>query len=238
MNRTLFISAALILAGLPVWATLTFAGELKPVQLLKPQVEQGRPLMQALKDRSSSRSFSKEKLPLQVLSNLLWAAFGVNRQDSGKRTAPSAMNWQEIEIYVAAPEGLYLYNARAHVLDPILPGDIRAMTGRQEFVKDAPVNLIYVADYSRMGTATKEDRGYLFGRRHRFHRRECLSVLRFRGPGGCCARFDRQGRIGKVDEAPAGAESNSGPVSRISEKVGTATADGSLSGFKFCEDLY
>jgi SagB-type dehydrogenase family enzyme len=158
MNRTLFISAALILAGLPVWATLTFAGELKPVQLLKPQVEQGRPLMRALKDRSSSRSFSKEKLSLQVLSNLLWAAFGVNRPDTGKRTAPSAMNWQEIEIYVALPEGLYMYNAKAHVLDPILPGDIRSMTGRQDFVKDAPVNLIYVADYSRMGTAAKEDK--------------------------------------------------------------------------------
>jgi SagB-type dehydrogenase family enzyme len=113
--------------------------------------------MQVLKDRGSSRSFSTEKLPLQVLSNLLWAAFGINRPDSGKRTAPSAVNWQEIDIYVATVDGLYLYDAKAQQLQPILSEDIRVMTGRQPFVKEAPVNLIYVADLSRMGTASKED---------------------------------------------------------------------------------
>jgi len=114
--------------------------------------------MQVLKDRSSSRSFRSEKLPLQVISNLLWAAFGINRPDTGKRTAPSAVNWQEIDIYIAMAEGLYLYDAKTHILKPVLSADIRAMTGRQEFVKDAPVNLIYVADFSRIGTATKEDK--------------------------------------------------------------------------------
>ena len=83
-------------------------------------MEIGKPLMQVLKDRKSSRSFSPEKLPLQVLSNLLWAAFGVNRQESGKRTAPSAVNWQEIDIYVAMAEGLYLYNAKTHILEQIM----------------------------------------------------------------------------------------------------------------------
>jgi SagB-type dehydrogenase family enzyme len=160
MNKILFLNASFILMFLPIFAMLTFAEELKPIQLLKPQLDKGRPLMQVFKDRSSSRSFSKEKLPLQVISDLFWAAFGVNRTETGKRTAPSAMNWQEIDIYVATSDGLYLYDAKTHVLKPVLSEDIRAMTGRQEFVKDAPINLIYVADYSRIGTATKEDKDF------------------------------------------------------------------------------
>jgi SagB-type dehydrogenase family enzyme len=118
----------------------------------------GRPLMQVLKDRSSSRAFSTENVPLHVVSDLLWAAFGINRPDSGKRTAPSARNWQEIDIYVATADGLYLYEARAHTLTPILAGDIRAMTGRQGFVRDVPVNLIYVANFSRMGNAPTDEK--------------------------------------------------------------------------------
>jgi SagB-type dehydrogenase family enzyme len=114
--------------------------------------------MQVLRDRSSCRSFSSEKLPNQILSNLLWAAFGINRPDTGKRTAPSAVNWQEIDIYVATAEGLYLYDAKTQTLEPVLSGDIRPATGKQDFVKEAPVNLIYVADFSRMGTAPKEDK--------------------------------------------------------------------------------
>jgi SagB-type dehydrogenase family enzyme len=113
--------------------------------------------MQVLKDRSTSRSFSARKLPPQVLSNLLWAAFGINRPESGHRTAPSAMDRQEIDIYVATAEGLYVYEAKTHVLQPVLAGDIRDMTGRQPFVADAPVNLVYVADLGRMGKASKEE---------------------------------------------------------------------------------
>ena len=106
--------------------------------------------MQVLKERKSSRSFSEKKLPDQVLSNLLWAAAGINRKDSGKRTAPSAVNWQEVEVYVATADGLYLYDAKAHALNPILSEDIRADTGRQGFVKDVPVNLVFVADFSKI----------------------------------------------------------------------------------------
>jgi SagB-type dehydrogenase family enzyme len=134
------------------------AQELKPIQLLKPQMDSGKPLMQVFKDRTSSRKFSPEKLSDQVLSNLLWAAFGVNREDSGKRTAPSAMNWQEIDIYVTTANGLYLYDAPAHALKPVLAEDIRGLTGRQPFVKKAPVNLVYVADFSRMGKAKDDDK--------------------------------------------------------------------------------
>jgi SagB-type dehydrogenase family enzyme len=116
--------------------------------------------MQVLKDRGSSRSFSSEKLSLQVLSNLLWAASGINRPDSGKRTAPSAVNWQELDIYVATAEGLYLFDAKSHRLNPILPEDIRALTGGQPFVREAPVNLVYVADFSRMGRGTNEEKEF------------------------------------------------------------------------------
>ena len=141
-----------------ICATFSYSAEPKPVKLPVPQIDGGRPLMQVLKDRTSSRSVSPEKLPVQVLSNLLWAAYGINRPDTGKRTAPSALNWQEIDIYVATAEGLYLYDAIVHTLQPVLSGDIRAATGQQDFVREAPVNLIYVADFSRMGTASKEDK--------------------------------------------------------------------------------
>jgi SagB-type dehydrogenase family enzyme len=97
-----------------------------------------------------------EKLPLPVLSNMLWAAFGINRPETGRRTAPTAMNWQEIDIYVTTADGLYLYEAKEHKLIPILQEDIRAKAGKQEFVAEAPVNLVYVADYAKMDTSTSD----------------------------------------------------------------------------------
>jgi SagB-type dehydrogenase family enzyme len=138
--------------------TISYSDDGKAIKLPNPQIDGGRPLMQVLRDRSSSRSFSSQKIPDQILSNLLWAAFGINRPDTGKRTAPSAVNWQEINIYVATAEGLYLYNAKTQTLEPILSGDIRSATGKQDFVKEAPVNLVYVADFSRMGTEPDEDK--------------------------------------------------------------------------------
>ncbi len=94
---------------------------------------------------------------MTVLSNLLWAASGINRPQSGMRTAPSAMNWQEIDVYVASAEGLYLFEPKEHALKPILAQDIRAATGLQAYVKEAPLNLVYVADFSKMTKATPED---------------------------------------------------------------------------------
>jgi len=132
------------------------AQELKPVQLPNPQTDIGRPLMQVLKDRRSTRTFKSEPLPVQVVSNLLWAAFGINRPDSGGRTAPSASNRQEIDIYVATAEGLYVYDAKGNRLNPVLHDDVRAQTGIQPFVKDAPLNLVYVADLARAGTDSAE----------------------------------------------------------------------------------
>ncbi len=116
--------------------------------------------MEVLRDRKSTREFSKKEIPLQVLSDLLWAAWGVNRPESGRRTAPSAVNWQEIDVYVASVQGLYLYDASRHSLKQVLAEDIRGLTGTQDFVKDAPINLIFVADYSRMGQSSRENKDF------------------------------------------------------------------------------
>lgn len=123
----------------------------KDIKLPEPQLDSGKLLMQALKERHSQRKFSNKELSPQVLSNLLWAAFGINRPESGKHTAPSAMDLQEIVIYVALPEGLYIYLANKNSLKQISKKDIREVTGEQKFTQQAPVNLIYVAEYERMG---------------------------------------------------------------------------------------
>jgi len=129
--------------------------KLKPIILPTPQTKGGKPLMQALKKRKTTRSLSTKILPEQVLSNLIWAAFGINRPDSGKRTAPSAVNWQEIDIYVALEKGLYLYESKKHVLIPMIAQDFRAKTTQtfqpsKKFVENAPVTFIYVADFNRI----------------------------------------------------------------------------------------
>jgi SagB-type dehydrogenase family enzyme len=160
MKWNLSLAMALLIAVFACIAAVSAAQELEPIQLPEPNTDGGRPLMQVLGDRRTSRSFSSEELPLQTLSDLLWAAFGINRPESGKRTAPSAVNWQEIDIYVATAGGLYLYDATENMLQPVLAEDIRSLTGLQSFVKDAPVNLIFVADYSRMGKANEEDKSF------------------------------------------------------------------------------
>ena len=134
--------------------------ELEPIRLPQPETDGGKPLMQALSMRRSSRTFSLRKLPMQTLSNLLWAASGINRPSSKRRTAPSAVNWQEVDIYVSTEDGVYLYQPDGHLLKPVLKGDIREHVGIQDFTQDAPVDLIYVADYARMGKATYEDKEF------------------------------------------------------------------------------
>ena len=149
-----FIAIYLIVI-LPMTKNTVLAEGQKPIKLSKPQID-GNPMLQLLAKRSSSRAFSSETLPVNILSNMLWAAFGINRPEYGKRTAPSAKNLQEIDIYVATAVGLYLYDARSDLLKPILAEDIRGLTGTQAFVKEAAVNLIYVADYSKMSSLSDE----------------------------------------------------------------------------------
>ena len=153
-----FITVVLscVVVALCAFPQPVYAQGLEPIQLLDPETDGGKPLMQVLQQRKTSREFSSREIPLQTLSNLLWAAFGINRPESGKRTAPSAVNWQECDIYVAIEKGVYRYDATANILRPVLPGDIRALTGMQDFVKMAPLNLVFVADYARMGNASAE----------------------------------------------------------------------------------
>ena len=144
-----------LMAILPMTLNTALGDDQKPIQLSKPQTT-GNPLMQLLAKRSSSREFSSKPLPVNILSNMLWAASGINRPESGKRTAPSASNRQEIDIYVATAAGIYLYDAKSNLLKPIVAEDIRGLTGTQGYVKEAAVNLIYVADYSKMSSSSDE----------------------------------------------------------------------------------
>ena len=126
--------------------------------------EQGRvTLIEALKARHSSREFGARELPLQVLSDLLWAAFGINRPKSGGRTAPSAHDWEEIDIYAALAKGTFVYRAKEHALLQISDQDLRRDTGVQSFAAQAPLDLVYVADLSRMTQASEEEKRWYSG---------------------------------------------------------------------------
>jgi nitroreductase len=127
------------------------------IDLPAPQKTGGMPLMDALAKRSTARTFDSKELSPQQLSSLLWAAFGINRPD-GKRTAPSAMNFQETDIYVLLKQGAYVYVAKSNKLDLVVAEDIRALGGTQAFVTNAPATLIFVADLSKMGDGSNEDK--------------------------------------------------------------------------------
>ena len=163
MART---KTAIAVVGMMVMVLAPRAGaqDLPDISLPAQRVEGGKPLMQALKDRQSSRAFSAEKLPIQVIANLMWAAAGINRPDSGKRTVPSARNWQEIEVYAVMEDGAYVYDAKTNTLKGVVKGDLRQLTGAQDFAGLAPLNLVYVADTTKMtGASTAEDQALYSG---------------------------------------------------------------------------
>ncbi len=139
-------------------ATL-LAGNLlaQSIDLPAPQKTGGMPLMEALAKRSTARSFATNDLSPQQISSLLWAAFGVNRPD-GKRTAPSARNFQETDIYILLKSGAYVYSAASNRLNQVLTEDVRALGGTQTFVKDAPITLVFVADLAKSGGNTESSR--------------------------------------------------------------------------------
>lgn len=147
------VSVSLVISAQSVWAE-----DLQPITLPAPRMEGGKPLMQALKERQTIREFSPTALPAQVMADLLWAGFGINRPENAHRTAPSAMNSQEVDIYVATVQGVYVYDAKGNQLVPVAATDVREQTGRQEFVKVAPVELIFVADLARMVKPKPEDK--------------------------------------------------------------------------------
>jgi nitroreductase len=146
------ISRQICVAVVLLFVCTALSGAESPtvIELPDPQMTGGRPLMDVLKNRKTTRNFAETKLPEQTLSNLLWAAWGINRPESSRRTAPSASNQQEIDVYVALEKGLYIYEAKANELRFVLAEDLRGDTGSQRLVKKVPLNLIYVADYGRM----------------------------------------------------------------------------------------
>lgn len=145
-----------------VLSAAAFAAD-KVVKLPKPNLNRSGAVMKALSERQSTREYASKALSLADLSDLLWAANGINRSDSGKRTAPSAMNKQDVDVYVVLPEGTYLYDAKKHQLNLVAEGDHRgAVAGGQAFVKTAPVSLVLVSDISRFGDA-KSARNQLMG---------------------------------------------------------------------------
>lgn len=145
-----------------VLSAAAFAAD-KVIKLPKPNLNRSGTVMKALSERQSTREYASKALSLADLSDLLWAANGINRSDSGKRTAPSAMNKQDVDVYVVLPEGTYLYDAKKHQLNQVAEGDHRgAVAGGQAFVKTAPVSLVLVSDISRFGDA-KSARNQLMG---------------------------------------------------------------------------
>ena len=161
MNRRTFVKtlpAFTVLASTTtgfVQDTVGLNQDLKPIILLKPEMDGGKSVLAALKERQTTRNISAKELPPQILSNLLWAAFGVNREKGsfGKpgRTAASASNSQEIDLYVALPDGVYLYEPVPHKLSPVIAGDLRGRAGRGAAAA-APVNIFYVVDLTRYDT--------------------------------------------------------------------------------------
>jgi len=137
----------------------------KPIQLTKPEADGGKSVLAALQERKTTRRISEKKLPPQVLSNLLWAAWGVNRKlgpfRQAGRTAASASNSQEMDLYVVLPEGVYLYEAVPHRLAPVLAGDHRATVRRRRRRRgsEAPVILVYVADIAKFAKARFQEPG-------------------------------------------------------------------------------
>jgi len=152
-NIGLISSAAVVAAG-----NVASAQGAKAIDLPPPRSQGGKPLIEALRLRRSIRAYAPQPLPPQVLSDLLWAAFGINRPASGDRTAPYWRHVMVIDVFAAMSDGVWLYEPKAHRLLPYLQGDIRARTGTQDFVATAPLNLVYVAHGERMGDIPAEDR--------------------------------------------------------------------------------
>jgi len=157
VTRRQAVSGMLASAALAVISTPAAPQELAPIELPPPRREGGMPVLSAFNLRRSIRAYANRPLSPQTLSDLLWAAFGINRP-SGDRTAPYWRHVMVMDVYVATADGVWLYDPKAHALLPHLAVDIRGQTGRQDFVATAPVNLVYVAHGERMTDVSPEDR--------------------------------------------------------------------------------
>ena len=149
-----------LIAGAAIAAAGSVVGaqETKVLELPPPRSEGGKPLIETLRLRRSIREYASRQLPLPILSDLLWAAFGVNRPATADRTAPYWRHVMVIDIYAAMADGVWIYEPIAHKLLLHLQSDLRAETGTQDFVPKAPLNLVYVAHGERMGDIPAQDR--------------------------------------------------------------------------------
>lgn len=127
------------------------------IMLPTPEIGMDAPLQVILKNRQTTRKFQEEDIPLEMLSSLLWSAYGYNRPEEQKRVVPSAVNCQEYDIYVFTREGTYLYNADKNSLKMIVSGDNRSLISQQKFFEVAPVSIVLVANYDRMTMFKDED---------------------------------------------------------------------------------
>ena len=159
-RRTFIRSAGVLCVGLGLVGKETAFAQ-KSETLPPPSLPGGKTLEEALRARQSIRSYSEQDVPGEVLSGLLWAACGINRKETGKRTAPSAVNKQEIDVWVAKKDGFFLYDAKEHALVPKGSADIRALTGTQSYVPTAPLDVVFVADMSKVAGKTEEEKSNL-----------------------------------------------------------------------------
>ena len=172
------------------------------IDLPAPQKSGGMPLMEALAKRSTGREFDSRDLSPNQLSSLLWACFGINRPD-GKRTAPSAMDCREADIYVVLKQGAYVYDAKSNKLNLVVAEDLRNLAATQAFATNAPVTLVFVADLARMGNSSAEDKktfanidvGYISQNAYLFCASEGLTT-------GARASVDRKGLALKLKLRP------------------------------------
>jgi SagB-type dehydrogenase family enzyme len=166
------------------------------ITLSKPALSGGKTFMEAVKRRYSCKDYSDKPISPEMLSTLLWVTFGINRPDSGKRTAPSARNIQEVDVYAIRADGVYIYDPVKHLLEQVLPDDLRMISANQEKYHHAPLHLAYVADYSRQDIpAEKRARYARFSNAHAGFIGQnvylyCASV----GLGSCfAANFNEEG---------------------------------------------
>ena len=151
-------NVGLVAATVVASARALSAQEAQVVELPPPRAAGGKPLIEALKLRRSTREYADRSLPPQILSDLLWSAFGINRPATGDRTAPYWRHVMVIDVYAVMADGVWLYEPRRHALMQHSRADIRAQTGLQAFVATAPLNLVYVAHGERMQDVSAEDR--------------------------------------------------------------------------------
>ena len=153
MIRTTIFTLAAFLCAFSIQAQ-----ELKVIKLNAPDKTRGAAIMKALNDRQSVREYATDKIRPQDLSDLFWAANGINRPD-GRRTAPSCRNFQDVEIYAVLPEGVYIYDAQEHALNPVSAGDYRsAVAAGQDFAKEAPLSIVLVADMTKYGDMSENSK--------------------------------------------------------------------------------